>query len=361
VQKKYIEIAELIREDIQRGIYPLGTNIPAIRTLALRYKVNPQTINKSTAYLASLGYLEARVGSGSTVCKPAAGAERPHLPMLIDSFRARLLTDLNDVANYHGKDIYLSYLMMAAQLGKATSFIVFDRDEDAPPADFMDAIAGVEGVLVQGSLPRKRVELLARGNIPTVLINRRCPPPGAGRFGSVIIPNDHIVDLVNLVLSLGHKGVLFAFSDRFTPSSVFEERLALAKRAWLAAGQAEDTLQTFLYTENSAADAQRLANAVASGFSSVLAFNDVSALGLYGLAALAGLRLPADLSIVGFDDIAMAQLSSPSLTTIRVDRRDLVHQAFSLMDALIMGGEGQRLERAVHTELVIRQSAFRRA
>jgi DNA-binding LacI/PurR family transcriptional regulator len=361
VQKKYIEIAERIREDIQRGVYPLGTNIPAIRTLALRYKVNPQTINKSTAYLASLGYLEARVGSGSTVCKPASAIERPQLPMLIDSFRARLLTDLNDVANYHGKDIYLSYLMMAAQRGKATSFIIFDRDEEEPPVGFIDEISGAEGVLVQGSLPKKRVDLLARHNIPAVMINRRCPAPGPGRFASVIIPNDHIADLVNLLLSLGHKGLLFAFSNRFTPSSVFDERLALAKRTWLASGQPEERIQSFVYTENSAIDARRLAEAVASGFGAVIAYNDVSALGLYGLAALAGLRLPSDLSIVGFDDIAMAQLSSPSLTTIRVDRRDLVHQAFALMEDLLVGAEGLRLEKAVHTELVIRQSAFRSA
>jgi DNA-binding LacI/PurR family transcriptional regulator len=360
VQKKYIEIAELIREDILRGVYPLGTNIPSIRSLASRYGVNPQTINKSTAYLASLGFLEARVGSGSTVCKPASDARRPHLPMLIDSFRARLLTDLNDVANYHGKDIYLSYLMMAAQRGAATSFIVFDRDETEVPASFMDEIDGVEGVIVQGSLPRKRIELLEKGNIPTVLINRRCPAPGGGRFGSVLIPNDHITDLVNLLLSLGHTGALFAFSDRFTESSVFDERLALARRAWLAGGQPDERFQTFVYTENSAADARRLASAVADGYSSVIAYNDVSALGLYGLAALAGLRLPADLSIVGFDDISMAQLSSPSLTTIHVDRRDLVHQAFSLVDALVAGDEGLRLENAVRTELVIRQSAYRK-
>ncbi|MBU0956340.1 MAG: GntR family transcriptional regulator [Spirochaetes bacterium] len=359
MQKKYIEIAELIREDILRGVYPLGSNIPAIRTLALRYKVNPQTINKSTAYLASLGYLEARVGSGSMVCKPAATTERPHLPMLIDSFRARLLTDLNDVANYHGKDIYLSYLMLAAQQGKATSFMVYERDETATPPDFIDTIGRAEGVLVQGTLPQKRIELLAQHNIPTVMINRHCPAAGPGRFGSVLIPNDHIVDLVNLLLSLGHTAVLFAFSNRFTPSKVFDDRLALARQAWLAGGQPEEKLQSFVYSENSALDAKRLAAAVASGFTSVIAYNDVSALGLYGLAALAELRLPADLSIVGFDDIAMAQLSSPSLTTIRVDRRDLMQQAFSLMDTLATSPDGARLEKAIHTELVIRQSAFR--
>ena len=360
MQKKYIEIAERIREDILRGVYPLGTNIPAIRTLATRYGVNPQTINKSTAYLASLGYLEARVGSGSTVCKPTASSVRPQLPMLVDSFRARLLTDLNDVANYHGKDIYLSYLMMAAQRGKASTFIVFNRDEQELPEGCSDQLAGAEGVLVQGRLPQPRVELLERLNIPTVMINRPCPAPGRGRFASVIIPNDHIVDLVNLLLSLGHKSVLFAFSQRFSPSSIFDERLAVARNAWLASGQPEASLQTFIYTENSVLDAQRLAAAVDAGFSSVVAFNDVSALGLYGLAALAGLHLPIDLSVVGFDDIAMAQLSSPSLTTIRVDRRDLVHQAFTLMDELSAGRDGLRLSKSVHTELVIRQSAYRR-
>jgi len=153
--------------------------------------------------------------------------------------------------------------------------------------------------------------------------------------------------------------MFFALSDRFAHSTVFDDRLATVRHACASRGMAEDAVETFVYTENSPRDAERLADTVAAGRSAVVAYNDVSALGLYGLSSMAGLSLPKDLSIVGFDDIAMSQLSSPSLTTIRVDRRELVAQAFGLMDRLVAGGMPMRLEASVRTELVIRQSAFR--
>lgn len=357
--KKYIEIAERIRGEIDSGQYPPGTNIPSIRALAAAYGANPQTVNKATAYLASIGYLEARVGAGSTVRKPAPEPERRRLPMLIDRFRARLLEDLNDVANYHGKDIYLSYLIRTAATGRISSFIVYDPEEEKPPSGFEREIREAEGVLVQGTLPRARLDMLAREDVPTVLINRAAPDGDQGRMASVLIPEDKIADLVNLLGSLGHTSLLFAFSDRFARSSVLDDRYLAARRAWESRGMDPGTLRMFVYTEGSGEHARLLREAVSSGFTAAVSYNDVSALGLYGLATGAGLRLPEDFSVVGFDDIAMAQLSSPSLTTIHVDRMDLVSRCFDLLCALEAGAAPLRLLSTVRTDLVIRQSAFR--
>jgi len=358
VDKKYISIAAQLREEIDRGVYKVGENIPPIRKLAETFQVNPQTINKATAYLASLGYLEARRGAGSTVCKPNATGLRPKVPMLVDRFRARLLDDLNDVANFHGKDIYLSYLMEMTKLNMQSSFIVYDRTEQEVPKTFAEEIAGVQGVVVQGTLPPGRIAALAEMNIPTVLINRT-NPPGDGRFASVLIPIKHLTDTANYLASLGHKRFLYALSNRFERSPIFDERMAAFKSALSAWDLGEDALEVFFFDESSAKDADELAKAVSNGRSAVVAYNDISAIGIYSLASRIGLSIPRDLSVVGFDDIALAQIASPPLTTVHVDRQHLVRCAFELLGTLLASSAPCRLEMEVPTELVIRQSAFR--
>jgi LacI family transcriptional regulator len=52
-------------------------------------------------------------------------------------------------------------------------------------------------------------------------------------------------------------------------------------------------------------------------FTALIAFNDTSAIGAIRVLHEAGMRVPADVSVIGFDDIASAQFHVPSLTTIR--------------------------------------------
>lgn len=358
--RKYVIIAELIRSDIEQGVYSEGDNIPPIRVLAERYGANPQTVNKATAYLESLGLLEPRRGAGSKVLKGPIHSEpkRRKVLMLIDQQRSRLLEDLNDLGNYHGKDIYLSYMIEAAERGFDTGFVIYNRD-DVDERSRLNGLEGADACIVQGSLPDAYFSLLIDRNIPTALINRSSPA-GGGRIASVLIPNDGIVELINYLASLGHTRFLYALSNRFDRTVLFEERLEVVRRAVDACGFGPDSVRIFEYAENSARDGEILAALASEGFRAVVGFNDVSALGVYGLAARASLEVPVDLSVVGFDDIALAQMSVPPLTTIKVDRRDLVAKAFELLDLLTKRESGARLSRSVSTSLVIRQSAFRK-
>ncbi|QAY59061.1 LacI family transcriptional regulator [Microbacterium protaetiae] len=69
----------------------------------------------------------------------------------------------------------------------------------------------------------------------------------------------------------------------------------------------------------------------------VLAFNDLVAIGLvHGLLGR-GIRVPDDISVTGFDDIAFAQFMSPSLTTVSVPHEELGVLAWERMRALIEG------------------------
>jgi LacI family transcriptional regulator len=88
----------------------------------------------------------------------------------------------------------------------------------------------------------------------------------------------------------------------------------------------------------------------------IFAFNDNTAIGALRVARERGLRVPDDLSVVGFDDSEQSAIVSPSLTTVRQPLAEMGRMAVSLLLRLL---DNQRLE-ALHVELktrlVIRES-----
>jgi LacI family xylobiose transport system transcriptional regulator len=87
----------------------------------------------------------------------------------------------------------------------------------------------------------------------------------------------------------------------------------------------------------------------------VFAGSDLHALGVLEAARLEGLRVPADLSVVGYDDVPLAQWSSPPLTTVHQPLRQMAEEATRMLfrpDG--PGRTARRIELATH--LVVRQS-----
>jgi DNA-binding LacI/PurR family transcriptional regulator len=83
--------------------------------------------------------------------------------------------------------------------------------------------------------------------------------------------------------------------------------------------------------------------------------DDLLAGGVYLAARERGVRIPEDLSVVGFDDLPFAKVFEPPLTTIRIDPEALGAGAFELLEAL-MAGEPQPASRILPVELVVRSS-----
>jgi DNA-binding LacI/PurR family transcriptional regulator len=73
------------------------------------------------------------------------------------------------------------------------------------------------------------------------------------------------------------------------------------------------------------------------GVTAVFAANDYSALGVLKAAHQRGIRVPEDLSVVGFDDVPESGYFLPSLTTMRQDFAELGRQALSLLLAQLDG------------------------
>lgn len=91
--------------------------------------------------------------------------------------------------------------------------------------------------------------------------------------------------------------------------------------------------------------------------SALFTINDMYALGAYAGARDLGLRIPDDVSIVGFDDIFMAQVVQPPLTTVRQPLEEMLHATVSrLIDRLEGRHDGPADHTVVTPELVVRGS-----
>jgi DNA-binding LacI/PurR family transcriptional regulator len=87
----------------------------------------------------------------------------------------------------------------------------------------------------------------------------------------------------------------------------------------------------------------------------ILCSNDMLAIGALHKLSWKGLRVPADISLIGFDDIQMAEIMIPPLTSVRMSRTDLARAAVTALHAHAENANPQR-EYRIETHLVVRES-----
>jgi LacI family transcriptional regulator len=95
-------------------------------------------------------------------------------------------------------------------------------------------------------------------------------------------------------------------------------------------------------------------------FTALVAFDDLTALGAVRALAKAGISVPEQCSVIGFDDIAISGLSVPSLTTVRQPLETMGAAAVNIVMEAIKAGHENRdwsvVAQKLHAELVIRDS-----
>ena len=87
----------------------------------------------------------------------------------------------------------------------------------------------------------------------------------------------------------------------------------------------------------------------------VFCYNDMTALGALRVARTKGIRVPEDISLVGFDDLFIASYTEPPLTTIRQPKRQMGRRAMELLLQLLKGENSQQTIW-MQGELILRDS-----
>jgi LacI family transcriptional regulator len=217
----------------------------------------------------------------------------------------------------------------------------------------------VDGLLVlspYASQPGFLTDNLPQG-LPVVLVNTQLPDSGyaalsVDNYGGATAMTDHLVDT-------GHRRIAFIGG----PEDNFDarERLrgyrdALARRLpnekpWELTGD---------FGEASGYEAGKHMLAARQRPDAVFAANDMMALGCLYAFNEAGLRVPDDIALAGFDDIPLARFVHPTLTTMRVNIAELGGRAMTrLLDTINTDREPSASVQRLTTELIVRQSSLR--
>lgn len=222
------------------------------------------------------------------------------------------------------------------------------RDRERAAVDrFLQA--GASGIIMVSGFhayaqdpPQHYRDLIAAG-VPLVLVNGVREGLDAAFISTD--DSDAIDAAVRHLRELGHRRIGLAVGDEHT----WPVRAKIA--AFERSGSAERAGdRPIAFTDFSRAGGYEAAGElVRRGATAIVCGSDVMATGVLEGARAAGLRVPGDLSVVGYDDIPQASMTTPPLTTIR---QDVDAMARAAVRAALGGGDRSR--RPVRTELVVR-------
>lgn len=174
----------------------------------------------------------------------------------------------------------------------------------------------VDGVLLTDlRVHDDRIPLLAELGLPAVTLGR---PDGPSPVPAVVLDDRAgITAVVDHLVALGHARVALVSGP---PEYVHvRHRRDAWARALRRHGLSRGPVVTADFTAAGGAAATRRLLARPDRPTAVVFLNDTSAIGGIGAAVEAGLRVPEDLSVTGFDDIELAAAIRPALTTVRGD------------------------------------------
>lgn len=162
-------------------------------------------------------------------------------------------------------------------------------------------------------------------------------------------------EMTELLVALGHRRIGFIAGNPEHGAS--DDRLRGFKTALAAHGIAADPalIAQGMYTFESGYEAARVLLAQRALPTAIFASNDHMAMGVLRAAHEAGLRIPEELAVCGFDDTPMATFAWPPLTTVRQPIQEVASLATDILLASLRGGTVSG-EHRLRSELVWRES-----
>ncbi len=299
--------------------------------------VNPQTAAYIRQLAEEMGYTPSAIAQSLVTQRTyTIGVV---VTSIADPFVDRIVEGIEDLATREGYSVFLS--SSHADPGREIAVVeTFHRRR-------------VDGMIVVasrvGSLYTSRLQELG---VPIVLINNQAE--GEYIYSVWVDDVSGARQAVQHLLDLGHRRIGYVGCHFRPPSN--RRRLEGYRQALARAGVNYDPdlvihPRTFSDVENGRAALEPLLTA---GATAVMCYNDRTAIGLMTRAREAGVRLPEDLSVVGFDDIEASWYVTPPLTTVRQPRVEMGRAAMEMVLALLAGEEVQ--DRIFPCELVVRDS-----
>lgn len=268
------------------------------------------------------------------------------VPDIADPYFGEMVSGTEQVLNEHGYFFLLSTI--SNSLEKEKSYLEKLR------------LSQAHGIMITGSMPQvadREIAQLVEDGIPVVLIGREFDNP---QVPYVTVDNELGGFLaVEYLIKLGHRRIGFIIGPDYSGDA--QQRLVGYKKALAEYGLQYDEDLVIKGGNNEESGYQSMEALLdrKRSFSAVCTFNDRTALGAMRAIRDHGMRVPEDISIVGFDDIPTARCSEPPLTTIRQPVRELGRQGALLLIKRLKRGKGSEepCDRVIlPLELMVRES-----
>ncbi|GAA2049876.1 LacI family DNA-binding transcriptional regulator [Catenulispora yoronensis] len=214
-------------------------------------------------------------------------------------------------------------------------------------------IVFVSGRHADTTASHERYRRLSDRGLPFVLINGYAP----GIAAPFISPDDALAArlAVNHLADLGHEKIGLAVGQtRYVPAIRKIEGFTAALRDLLGIADPQQYVAHSLYGFEGGRDAA--AKLLDKGCTGIVCASDIMALGAITEARARGLAVPADVSVVGYDDSSLMAYTDPPLTTIRQPVAAMGAAAVRALMEEIGGGSAPHTEFVFAPELVVRAS-----
>lgn len=329
-------VASLERVTISDVARAAGVSVPTVsKVVNGRYGVAPATSKRVLEVVAALGYETSLVAS-------SLRRRRTNVIGILvaefESFSVELLKGISSAATGTGYEL-LAYSGLVAS-GSRTGW---ERR----------SLSRLAGTLIDGAIVITPTVLMPTTSIPVVAID-----PHTGPGGPSTIDSDNVAGAraaTRHLIELGHRRIAHIRGRSDLASA--ELREAGYRESLAAAGIPFDPalVRDGGYQAALTAEAARELLTSPDRPTAVFAANDMSALGVLTVARELGLRVPQDLSVIGFDDVPEAANSTPPLTTMAQPLHDLGAQALEMLVGLL-NGQDVPSHVQLPAELVIRAS-----
>jgi DNA-binding LacI/PurR family transcriptional regulator len=307
---------------------------------ALRHSplVNPKTAEEIRRLADESGY--RRSAAARSLVTQRTDTIGVVVTTIADPFAAGVVEGIEEAANEHSLSVLLA-------------------NSNADPGREVDVVRmleerRVDGIIVTASrVGALYVSELERMRVPVVLLNNQHP----GEFAhSVMIANaEASVTATQHLIALGHRRIAY-LGDRHGRESD-AERLAGFRKAMRGAGLRVEK-QLVVHGNGQPAGGHEVMGSLLRlrrPPTAVFCYNDMSAMGALRAIREAGLRVPDDVSVTGFDDLYLAQYTEPPLTTVRQPMRQMGRLAMETLTQL-MAGDHTKRNIKLPGELIVRGS-----
>jgi LacI family transcriptional regulator len=215
-------------------------------------------------------------------------------------------------------------------------------------------LSRLSGTLIDGAVLVTPTVTDVRYDAPIVAVDPHTGPSSLPTIDSDSLHGGSLA--TEHLLGLGHRRIAMLTGRPDLQSAQLRERGY--RQALAAAGVPveEDLVLPGEYVPEIAVDAARRLLAGPHRPTAVFAANDLSAIATVEAAAALGLRVPDDLSVIGFDNVPESALCTPPLTTVDQPIRQMGQRAVELLVQMISGEVPDAMHVTLATKLVVRQS-----